>query len=287
MFKHIQLLARLGGLYLTHQMVTKECIGQAYSEVSSTYEDYFLKTMHTYNDLVLKGLLKEEPPLDLRVLDLACGTGYNSVYLQKYYEKAQFKLVDISEGMLEQAKKKGLKNATYTQQDMLSFLAREKDASFDRIICCWAIKYQSPQKIIKEVYRVLKPGGLFGVIVNTKETLPEIRSIYPKLLLKEHKAIQKVMLELPNPVNKRTFESWFEKVGFNVLEGEEGKHIFTFEEESLLIDWVTHTGALAGFDTMIDLKDESVQMEMCKLLAEKGIKQVTHTFVWGIFKKEE
>lgn len=121
MFKHIQLLARLVGLCLTHQMVTKECIGQAYSEVSSTYEDYFLKTMHTYNDLVLKGLLKEEPPLDLRVLDLACGTGYNSVYLQKYYEKAQFKLVDISEGMLEQAKKKGLKNATYTQQDMLSF----------------------------------------------------------------------------------------------------------------------------------------------------------------------
>ena len=44
MFKHIQLLARLVGFCLTHQMVTKECIGQAYSEVSSTYEDYFLKT---------------------------------------------------------------------------------------------------------------------------------------------------------------------------------------------------------------------------------------------------
>ncbi|MBU3810699.1 MAG: methyltransferase domain-containing protein [Candidatus Niameybacter stercoravium] len=287
MFKHIQLLTRLGGLCLTHQTVTKECIGQAYSEISSTYEDYFLKTMHAYNDLVLKGLLEEEPPLGLRVLDLACGTGYNSVYLQKYYEKAHFDLVDISEGMLEQAKEKGLKNATYTQQDMLSFLATQKDASFDRVICCWAIKYQPPQKIIKEVYRVLKPGGLFGVIVNTKGTLPEIRSIYPKLLLKEHKTIQKVMLELPNPVNKRTFDSWFEKVGFNVLEGEEGKHVFAFEEESALIDWVTHTGALAGFDTMIDLKDESVQREMCKLLAEKGIKQVTHTFVWGIFKKEE
>lgn len=283
--KKIQLLAKLGGLCLKRKIITSEEIGTAYTDVSTYYEDYFLEKMHIYNDLVLEAMKKEGTKKVSAVLDLACGTGYNSVQLKKVYQEAQFHLVDISEGMLEGAKSKGIEQAIYTQQDMLSFLKTKEDESFDRVVCCWAIKYQPPQKIIKEVYRVLKPGGVFGVIVNTKETLPEIRKIYPKLLLKSCDEIREVMLELPNPENKKMFDKWFTKEGFTPLKGEEGKHIFHFKNEKQLAKWVTRTGALAGFDQMVDLKSDKVQEIMQQLIRQERINQVTHTFVWGVFGK--
>lgn len=285
MKEKIKLLVRLGGLCLKGKVVAKEHIGDSYTKISQHYEDYFLRTMHAYNDLVLTGLIEEDPKEGQKILDLACGTGYNSTYLKQHYKEASYHLVDISKGMLEQAKQKDLGDARYIQQDMLGFLRSQKSKSFDKVICCWAIKYQPPQKIIKEVYRILKPGGVFGVIVNTKRTLPEIRRIYPKLLMTKSHTINQVMLELPNPAHKKVFDRWFKKEGFTVVRGAEGKHVFTFESEEAMTKWVTHTGALAGFDVMIDLKNKEVQDEMCHLLKKEGIKQVTHTFVWGIFKK--
>lgn len=283
--KKIKLLAKLGSLCLKRKLITNEGIGNAYTEVSGYYEAYFLSKMHRYNDLVLDELKKERAETVENILDLACGTGYNSARLKKDYPNAHFHLVDISEGMLEQAKKKGLEPATYTRQDMLGFLKEQANESFDVVVCGWAIKYQSPQKIIKEVYRVLKPGGVFGVIVNTKETLSEIRKIYPELLVMSCDEINEVMLELPNPQNKKVFDRWFTKAGFTYLNGEEGKHTFYFENEKKLTQWVTHTGALAGFDHMIDLTSEKIQYQMHQLLKEQGINKVTHTFVWGSFKK--
>lgn len=285
MIKKIKLLIRLGRLYLKGRVVAKEHIGDSYTKISQHYEDYFLKTMHTYNDLVLEGMIDEGAKEKQKILDLACGTGYNSAYFKKHYKGASYCLVDISKGMLEQAKRKELGDASYIQQDMLGFLKSQKSESFDKVICCWAIKYQPPQKIIKEVYRVLKPGGVFGVIVNTKKTLPEIRSIYQRLLITKSHTINHVMMELPNPAHKEAFDRWFKKEGFKLLRGEEGKHTFSFGSEEELIRWVTHTGALVGFDVMINLKNKKVQNEMCYLLRKEGIKQVTHTFVWGIFKK--
>lgn len=283
--KKLKLLAKLGCLWVSGKTVTKDSIGESYTKVSMDYEVHFLKTMHTYNDLVLKGMIEEGPKEVHTVLDLACGTGYNSAYLKKFYKEATYTLVDLSKGMLEEAKKKDLGKALYNKQDMLGFLKEQKDESFDAVVCCWAIKYQPPQKVIKEVYRILKPGGVFGVIVNTKETLPEIRSIYPKLLISEYHAINKVMLELPNPAHKKVFDRWFTKEGFTLLRGAEDQHIFSFENERELAKWITHTGALAGFDVMIDLKNKRIQDKMRHLLKQEGIDQVTHAFVWGIFKK--
>lgn len=275
----------MGKLYVQGKIVREEEIGESYTQVSDHYEGYFLKEMHVYNNKLLQSVIKNSSNEVTNVLDLACGTGYNSCQLAKSYEDAHFYLVDISKGMLEKAQDKKIKNAYYSQQDMLSFLRAQKSESFDRVVCCWAIKYQPPQKIIKEVHRILKKDGIFGVIVNTKKTLPEIRSIYPKLLINSSTAIQEIMRELPNPKDGATFLKWFKKESFEVIEAEEGKHVFEFSDSKEVVQWVTRTGALAGFDCMIDLKNKAIQEQMIAYLAKERITTITHTFVWGVFKK--
>ena len=283
--RKLKLLIKLGSLLMQGKKVKDEQIGESYTEVSPYYEDYFLKEMHRYNHHLLDKVIKAAPKHVERVLDLACGTGYNSAYLQQTYRKAEFNLVDISEGMLAQAKQKVLYRTNYIQESMLNFLHEQEDESFDVVICCWAIKYENPEQIIKEVYRVLKPEGVFGVIVNTKDTLPEIRKVYPKLLIEKYEDIQRVMLELPNPSNKKTFDRWFIKEGFKIQDGKTGKHEFKFDTCKDLAHWITHTGALAGFDEMINLRNDKTQEKMIELLDKEGIKQATHAFVWGAFKK--
>lgn len=283
--KCFELIKRLGKLGLQRKIVHYEDIGKAYTKVSDYYENYFLKIMHVHNDKVLEKLVENSDEDVESILDLACGTGYNSEQLARKYKNAYFHLVDISRGMLSKAREKQIAHAIYYEQDMLSFLHTQPDGRFDMVVCCWAIKYQNPHKIIKEVHRILKPGGTFGVIVNTKETLPEIRKVYPKLLIKQPKAIKEIMLALPNPKNKHIFGKWFRSVGFEEIKVVQGRQIFQFNDMRKLVRWVTHTGALAGFDCMIDLKDESIQHQLAIELKKEKIKQITHSFVWGVFRK--
>ncbi|WP_180270729.1 class I SAM-dependent methyltransferase [Sporanaerobium hydrogeniformans] len=283
--KLIELIKKIFLLGIQRKVVRAEDIGKAYTFVSDCYENTFLKEMHVYNDEVLNAFIEALPTDTKGLLDLACGTGYNSEVLARVYTQAQFYLVDISKGMLEEAKKKQMRTASFIQKDMLGFLKEQPDESLDGVICCWAIKYQPPRQIIKEVYRILKPGGIFGVLVNTKKTLPEIRKIYPSLLLKHPETIQRIMFNLPNPNNKLVFLKWFKKARFQVLRAEEGKRVFHFRNEEKLIEWVTHTGALAGFDCMLDLQNQEIKKSLEASLMKKRIHSVTHRFVWAILKK--
>ena len=95
------------------------------------------------------------------------------------------------------------------------------------------------------------------------------------------------MKELPNPIHHKTFTRWFEKEGFSKIEVESGSHIFTFDNAQSVVSFVTSTGALAGFDAMIDMEDEEVKSSMIKLVDKKGIKTITHKYVWGIFKNDK
>ncbi|MGL4345685.1 MAG: class I SAM-dependent methyltransferase [Cellulosilyticaceae bacterium] len=279
------LIKKLGILGLKKELVDAQDIGKAYNLVSENYEQKFLTKMHQYNDQVIEAFVSALSPQASVLVDLACGTGYNSQRLHQLGVDATIDLVDVSEGMLSQARAKQLPKASYIQQDMLGYLRSQGDQSVDGVVCCWAIKYQPPKEVIREVYRVLRPGGVFGVIVNTKQTLPEIRKIYPKLLASNPDCIQKIMRDLPNPKSKKIFVDWFEHAGFETLRAEEGKQVFEFQTTGELGQWVTHTGALAGFDCMIDLRNPKVQGELIRLLEKEKVTSLTHDFVWAVLRK--
>lgn len=289
--ENINAIAKLCKLFFTNKFTDLNDIANSYTRVSKNYDEIFLKEMHKYNEEMLKEIALKYDTRNLEeninILDLACGTGFNSRFLNNIFNKSKFTLVDISEGMLNEARKNCNFNSSFIKKDMISFLKSCADDSFDVVICAWAIKYQDPKKIIKEVSRILKKDGYFAVIVNLKSTLPEVRKIYPSLVLKSYRNVDKIMKELPNPISENSFIRWFIERGFSKEKVKSGAHIFKFESVEELRNFVTSTGALAGFDSMVDMENNKIKDNMIDLFNSKGIKTITHKYVWGVFKNDK
>lgn len=290
----IGFLFKTASLLLMNKIVENNDIAASYDKVSKNYEKYFLDIMHSHNDKVLDLLIKEIRKKQenggnhrLQILDLACGTGYNSRYLINKGIDADYTLVDLSKGMLHVARKNGMDptKVNFVNHDMLSFLKGCHKDSFDIIICMWAIKYQPPKKVIRECERVLKREGLMAVIVNTADTLPQVRRLYPKLIIHNWRKIKKVMFDLPNPKSKQEFGSWFTKSGFSISKIRSGRQTFHFQNSGKLAEFLTSTGALAGYDDMIDLDNSKIKMQMISYFNKRKIVKAEHRFVFGVFEK--
>jgi ubiquinone/menaquinone biosynthesis C-methylase UbiE len=103
------------------------------------------------------GLRKEH-----RVLDLACGSGTSSIFINKHHG-CSVTGIDLSPELIAKAQKKNRHN------EKLQFMTGDArklpfpDASFDAVIAqAFFILIDDKDTVLNEIYRVLKPGGHFG-----------------------------------------------------------------------------------------------------------------------------
>ncbi|XP_040212016.1 uncharacterized methyltransferase-like C25B8.10 isoform X2 [Rana temporaria] len=93
-------------------------------------------------------------------VDVGCGTGQNTRILSQYVKKVLG--TDISEAQIEEAKKAtGSPNVTYS-----ACPAEEVpvgDSSVDLLTACTSAHWFNIEKFLKEVDRVLKPGGCLAI----------------------------------------------------------------------------------------------------------------------------
>lgn len=98
-----------------------------------------------------------------KVLEIGCGRGDFSVWMAKQFPDAEITGTDFSSTAVEIAQQKaGLdaKNLGFQVENAehLSF----PDNSFDYIVSCETMEHVfHPDKMAKEIFRVLKPGGRF------------------------------------------------------------------------------------------------------------------------------
>lgn len=135
---------KVGYLFITRKIVTRSDIGNSYDLVSKTYQQEYLKIMHTYNDILLNHLIKHISKG--RILDLAGGTGYNSNFIQEYNDYS-IDLVDISKQMLKQCQNSSINKVC---KGMLEFLTVQESCCYDAIVCTWALMYEQPQKVLNQ-----------------------------------------------------------------------------------------------------------------------------------------
>ena len=106
---------------------------------------------------------------NLRVLDVGCGTGYTTAGVLKREDVAEVVALDMNPVQLKRAAKnlrfeRGRTSISRGDADNLPF----EDGTFDTVISVGAIEYfPDPERTIKELSRVAKPGGI--VIVGGPE----------------------------------------------------------------------------------------------------------------------
>jgi ubiquinone/menaquinone biosynthesis C-methylase UbiE len=146
-------------------------------------QDYFSRTAESYvasfshragNDMQRLIELGEWNP-QLQVLDIATGGGHTALAVAPYV--AQVTVTDLTPRMLEKARDfilaQGVTNTLFQVADaeQLPFVPE----SFDRVTCRIAPHhFPDIQQFVKEVVRVLKPGGLFLLIDCMAPSDPEL-----------------------------------------------------------------------------------------------------------------
>jgi len=136
-----------------------------------------------YNPALSRVLIKYlNPKKEERILDLGCGRGLYVREIEKYTDKVIG--VDISEKAVKKAVSKKVMHGDATD---LSF---ESD-SFDKVYSLHTIEHiYDLRKFLKEVARVLKPGGIFVLI-------------YPWELIRGIQALGAAIINYGNPFKAR------------------------------------------------------------------------------------
>ena len=100
----------------------------------------------------------------MRILDVGCGAGKQCfVFFNKLEGEAEITGGDVSPELLAQARQENAKTGNRIKFTELDFNQRFPfdDDQFDLLSCCFAIYYaQDIPFTIKEMHRVLKPGGI-------------------------------------------------------------------------------------------------------------------------------
>ena len=122
---------------------------------------------------------KAKPPMD--VLDLACGIGRHSVcFAQRGFRVTG---LDYSKAYLERAQRTAQaarQKVTFVHGDMRKVAAFFAPNSFDLAVCVYTsfgyfARRSDDQKVLRSVYRVLRPGGAF--VVNTVNRIAAVKRL--------------------------------------------------------------------------------------------------------------
>lgn len=155
-----------------------------------------------------------------KILELGCGAGDVALlFAEKGYQVSG---IDIAPSAIAWAREKALKlglKADFKVGDVRN-LGRWEDGSFDAVIdghCLHCIIGNDRTEVLKEAYRVLKPGGLFYVSTMCGEPkIEELRKAFdPVTRFLMFNGLVNRYLGKPGDIIKE-----LEKEGFNILKKE-------------------------------------------------------------------
>lgn len=153
--------AGFGSAYpMTEFCPTRDRIDTTYDSVAELYDD-------TFEDIAVRAdelnwLKKQLDKKNTKILDIGCGNGAFLSHLAMHLREGVG--IDLSEKMLEQARKRNRQHAHLSFQQVLEPKLPFPDNSFDCVMSVLSFRYLDWDPIVKEILRVLKPGGEFLVV---------------------------------------------------------------------------------------------------------------------------
>lgn len=103
---------------------------------------------------------KYESQHPLKFLDVGCGDGATELFVEEIFPAWRIDAIDVSEKTIDHARQRLLKNSDFNLYDgeTVPFNSESFDIVFIAAVL-HHVDFALHQKIILEVYRVLKPGG--------------------------------------------------------------------------------------------------------------------------------
>ena len=140
-------------------------------EVIPCFDDFYKTLIH---------LIPFENDAEFTVLDLGAGTGLVTALILNIFPKAAVSLLDISEKMLETAKKR------FEGKDKVQFHVMDYDTSplpgeYDLIVSAMSIHHledSGKKRLFKKIYNALIPGGTFIHAELARGATDDIEEIY-------------------------------------------------------------------------------------------------------------
>ncbi len=117
-----------------------------------------------------------------QLLDVATGTGDMAIMATRMLNPDKVTGIDISPKMLEIGRKKIEKEELGTKIELLAGDGETinfPDHSFDGVMVAFGIRnFEHLEKGLKEILRVLKPGGRLVVLEFSKPKMPGVKTLY-------------------------------------------------------------------------------------------------------------
>ncbi len=159
-----------------------------------------------------------------KILELGCGTGRYTIPFAKL--GFDYTGVDIAPAMLGVAREKARRAGV--EPRLIIMDAHElafEDETFDSVFCDRTFKFfQHPMRVLREVYRVLKPGGRIIIDTETEKLSQRLPSIYIYPIYALIHIVIAGWFECYRPdeevimYSKEKLEQMFRRVGFRILE---------------------------------------------------------------------
>jgi len=177
--------------YRDSSLSKKQQVEQMFDTISSNYDGLnrviSFGTDIKWRKRVLKKVLLKNPET---ILDIATGTGDLAISFAKSTNAKKIIGLDLSEGMLEVARKK-IKNSPLEEKVLFVKGDSEKlpfnDNFFDVITVAFGIRnFENLEKGLSEILRVLKPSGLFVILetsIPEKTPFKQGYKLYTKMVL--------------------------------------------------------------------------------------------------------
>ncbi|WP_227507806.1 MULTISPECIES: malonyl-ACP O-methyltransferase BioC [unclassified Marinobacter] len=155
----------------------KSDIARGFGIASGTYENASRLQRFMGNTMLQKFEFRESQDHDLTLLDLGCGTGWFTRKFADFGQIESLSGVDLSPGMLEQARKNGPAGISWIVGDAeyLPLPDSSVDVIFSNLMIQWC---DDPGAVLRECRRILRPGGNLMVSTLLDGTLRELKSAW-------------------------------------------------------------------------------------------------------------